>query len=147
MRNAQIKRLSAEHISRVAELEAICFSEPWSEKSLELLLGNNAIGFAAVLPDGRVVAYGGMLTVLDEGQITNIATAPDCRRQGLGRLIMLSLEDYARENAICYLSLEVRESNLAARSLYSSLGWAEKGVRKNFYKLPVENAVVMTKKL
>ena len=147
MQDVQIKQLSAEHISGAAELEVLCFSEPWSEKSLELLLGNNAIGFAAVLPDGRVAAYGGMLTVLDEGQITNIATASEFRRQGLGRCIMSALEDYARENGIFYLSLEVRESNLAARALYSSLGWTEKGVRKNFYKLPTENAVVMAKKL
>ncbi len=147
MHNAEIKRLSKELLSGVAELEALCFSEPWSEKSLELLLGNNAVGFAAVLPDGSVAAYGGMITVLDEGQITNIATAVEFRRQGLGRRIMDALESYASENGIVYLSLEVRESNLAARSLYSSLGWEEKGIRKNFYKLPTEDAVVMVKKL
>ena len=139
-------RLSAEMLGGVASLEARCFAEPWCEESLQLLLDERGVGFA-ILVDGEVAAYGGMVTVLDEGQITNIAVAPEHRRRGFGRDIMHALEKYAIENGIVFLSLEVRESNAAARALYLSEGWSEAGLRKNFYKLPAENAVIMTKAL
>ena len=139
-------RLSAEMLGGVASLEARCFAEPWGEESLQMLLGERGVGFA-ILVDGEVAAYGGMVTVLDEGQITNIAVAPEYRRRGFGRDIMRALEGYSLENGIVFLSLEVRESNAAARALYLSEGWSEAGLRKNFYKLPAENAVIMTKAL
>ena len=139
-------RLSADMLGSVASLEAECFAEPWSEKSLELLLGERGVGFAVML-DGAAIAYGGMLCVLDEGQITNIAVSREHRRKGLARLILLSLEEYALQNGIEFLSLEVRESNIAARSLYCGNGWSEVGVRKNFYRLPTEDAIIMTKTL
>lgn len=142
--DAKAVRLTAEMLGGAAILEARCFSQPWSEKSLELLLGERGVGFA-VLFEGRVAAYGGMITVLDEGQITNIAVAPEYRRRGLGREILRALENHALKNGISLLSLEVRASNAAARSLYASQGWSEVGVRKNFYKLPAEDAVIMTK--
>ena len=85
--------------------------------------------------------------MLDEGQITNVAVSGEHRRRGLGNAVMEALERYAAERGIAFLSLEVRESNIAARSLYSSRGWREEGLRKNFYRRPAENAVVMTKSL
>lgn len=144
--DAKAVRLTAQMLGGAAGLEARCFAEPWSEKSLELLLGERGVGFA-VLVEGEVAAYGGMITVLDEGQITNIAVAPEHRRKGLGREILHALENYASRNGISFMSLEVRASNAAARSLYTSQGWNEVGLRKNFYKLPAEDAVVMTKEL
>ena len=143
----KIERLTRQMLCEIAEIERICFSSPWSEKSLELLLGDGAVGFAATLDGKGVVAYAGMLTVLDEGQITNVATLPEYRGRGFARAIMLSLEEYARENNISLLSLEVRWSNDAARALYCSLDWCEVGVRKNFYKQPTEDAIIMIKKL
>lgn len=140
----EFKRFEREHIAEVAEIESLCFSAPWSESALELLLGEKGFGVVALV-DGRVAAYGGMITVLDEGQITNIATHPDFRRQGLARGIMRELDRYSSVAGICFLSLEVREKNVAARALYSSCGWREVGIRKNFYSRPVDNAVVMTK--
>lgn len=142
----EIKRLSADMLAGAAFVEELCFAEPWSAKSLEILLGERGVGFAALL-DGEVVAYGGMLTVLDEGQITNIAVSPAHRRKGLGRAVLGALEEYAKDNGVVLLSLEVRESNAAARSLYRADGWREVGLRKNFYKLPTENAVIMIKEL
>ena len=146
MSQLDIVRLSADTLSGVALIESECFAEPWGEKSLELLLGDMGFGFVA-LCDGRVVAYGGMTTVLDEGQITNIAVSADFRRMGLGRRIMDALETEASARGIAFLSLEVRESNEAARRLYSGCGWREEGIRRNFYRRPTENAVIMTKKL
>lgn len=142
----EIIRMSREHLSAVAEIEQISFSDPWSVESLELMLGEQAMGLVA-LEDGRVLGYVGMMCVLDEGQIINVATHPDSRRRGVGRSLMSAIEQSAKERGIVFLSLEVRESNAAARSLYSSLGWVVRGIRKNFYSKPTENACIMTKSI
>ena len=142
----EIIRMSREHLSAVAEIEQISFSDPWSVESLELMLGEQAMGLVA-LEDGRLLGYVGMMCVLDEGQIINVATHPDSRRRGVGRALMSAIEQSAKERGIVFLSLEVRESNAAARSLYSSLGWVECGIRKNFYSKPTENACIMTKSI
>ena len=140
----EIRRLRSEDIAAVAEIERLCFDEPWSEKSLELLLDEKNAGFVAVI-DGQVAAYGGIVTVLDEGQITNIATHPDYRRRGLARAIMDAIDAFSYESGIVYLSLEVREQNSAARALYELCGWHNAGLRKNFYSKPRDNAVIMIK--
>ena len=142
----EIIRMSREHLLAVAEIEQISFSDPWSVESLELMLGEQAMGLVA-LEDGRVLGYVGMMCVLDEGQIINVATHPDSRRRGVGRALMIAIEQSAKQRGIVFLSLEVRESNAAARSLYSSLGWVECGIRKNFYSKPTENACIMTKSI
>ena len=141
-----IEKMSREHLSEVAAIEEMSFSLPWSLESLELMLTEQASALVA-LEDGRVLGYVGMMCVLDEGQIINVAVHPDARRRGVGRSLMQAAEAYAKERGIVFLSLEVRESNIAARSMYSSLGWEEQGIRKGFYSHPVENACVMTKSI
>lgn len=141
-----IEKMSREHLSEVASIEEMSFSLPWSLESLELMLTEQASALVA-LEDGRVLGYVGMMCVLDEGQIINVAVHPDARRRGVGRSLMEAAQTYAKERGIVFLSLEVRESNIAARSLYSSLGWEEQGIRKGFYSHPVENACVMTKSI
>ena len=137
------EKLTAETIPGVAELEKLCFAEPWSAKSLELLT-NEGIGVGMVCrKDGIVCAYGGMLVAVDEGQITNIATHPDFRRMGYGRAVVESLVKYAKNNRLDSISLEVRESNKAAIELYSSFGFKVEGKRKDFYTKPTEAALVM----
>lgn len=142
---AKIVRACREHLSEIALIESLCFSDPWSEKALELLLNESCVAFVALI-DGRVAAYGGMMIVLDEGQVINIATHPDYRRQGLARDIMNALSHSACELGLGVMFLEVREQNLPVRALYRSDGWAEVGVRKNFYSHPVDNAVIMQKR-
>lgn len=136
--------MAVEHLADVAELERLCFSEPWSENSLKILTEEGGVGFA-ILCDGRAVAYGGMTHVLDEGQITNIATHPDFRRRGFARALVTALSEYAAQNGISSVFLEVRASNLSAISLYTLCGFERIGVRKNFYRRPVEDAVMMKK--
>ena len=138
-----IRRISEEDIPAVAQIELSCFSEPWSEKSLSLLTDGRGVGFVALV-DGIIVGYGGMMTVLDEGQITNIAVLPEFRRLGLGRSLVQALQKYAKSNEFSLLSLEVRESNIPAISLYEVCGWEKQGIRKGFYRFPSEAAVIMT---
>ena len=126
-----------------AELEKLCFSLPWSVNSLKLLT-NEGIGVGMVChKDGKVCAYGGMLVAVDEGQITNIATHPDYRRQGYGKAVVESLIKYAKNNRLVSISLEVRVSNKAAIDLYTSLGFKSEGKRKDFYTAPREDGLVM----
>ena len=141
-----IEKMSREHLSEVASIEEMSFSLPWSLESLELMLTEQASALVA-LEDGRVLGYVGMMCVLDEGQIINVATHPDSRRRGVGRALMIAIEQSAKERGIVFLSLEVRESNAAARSLYSSLGRVGRGIRKNYYSKPTENACIMTKSI
>lgn len=142
-----IKKIEKNEIHGVAELEKLCFCCPWSEEALGLLLGESAVGFCAVDGVGRVLAYGGMMCVLDEGEITNIATHPDARRKGLGKAVVSALLDYGKSHGLVSFSLEVRESNLAAIALYEGLGFESVGIRKNFYTKPTENAVIMIKNI
>ena len=130
------------HLSEVAEIERLCFSEPWSEQSLRLLLGDGGFGVVA-MSEGRVLGYGGMTYVLDEGSVTNIAVHPHARRQGVGRAVTQELLRLSRTRGVVCVFLEVRESNLPAISLYRSEGFEECGVRKNFYRRPVESALLM----
>ena len=134
--------LGEEHIGGAAELERLCFSEPWSADSLLLLTRDGNFGIAAV-EDGRVIAYGGMTCCLDEGSVTNIAVHPNFRRLGYGRAVVLAMLEEAKKRGISAVFLEVRESNSAARTLYGSEGFSEIGRRKNFYRAPLEDAIAM----
>ena len=147
MGEIKIKRIEKNEIHGVAELEKLCFCCPWSEEALALLLGDNAVGFCAVDEAENVLAYGGMMCVLDEGEITNIATHPSARRMGLGRAVVSALLDYGASCGLVSFSLEVRESNSAAIALYEGLGFEAVGIRKNFYAKPTENAVIMIKNI
>ena len=135
-------RVQRAHLSAIAALEREAFTHPWSEKALELLCTDAALGFV-VMDGARAVAYGGMMCVAGEGQITNIATAPDHRDRGLGSLVMAALLAKARELGLCEISLEVRESNTPAISLYTRFGFEIAGRRNNFYTAPREHALVM----
>ena len=142
----ELCKISREHLADVAEIERLCFSEPWSENSLCLLTEDGGVGFV-VLFDGKAVAYGGMTYVLDEGQITNIATHPDFRRRGFARAVVDALCEYSEKNEISSVFLEVRASNISAMSLYEACGFERIGERKSFYRRPTEDAVMMKKKI
>ena len=138
----KVETLTAAHLAQVAELEQLCFADPWSEKALELLLGDGAYG-AVCLQEGRVMAYGGVLWAPFEGQITNIATHPTARRCGMGAAVLEHLIAVAIERGCEQLSLEARVSNTPAISLYERYGFEKMGLRRGFYKHPTEDAYVM----
>ena len=137
---------SACHIPEAAAIEALCFSEPWTESGLSLFTREGGMGVACVTEDGRLAAYACMVYVLDEGEIVTVATHPDFRRQGCARSVLRQLCKTASECGIVTLTLEVRASNTAARSLYEAEGFCVAGLRSGFYAHPREDAVVMQKK-
>ena len=137
-----VEKLTGAHLGEVAELECLCFADPWSEKALELLTSDEAYG-AVCISDGRVMAYGGVLWTPFEGQITNVATHPNARRCGMGAAVLEHLIAVAKERGCEQLSLEARVSNLPAIALYERYGFLKMGVRRGFYKHPTEDAYVM----
>ncbi len=132
-----------------ATLEKLCFASPWSATSLELLTKEGiGVGYLCTerLPDSElttVVAYGGMVIAVDEGQITNIAVHPDHRGKGYGLAVTMALIKHAKAHHLANITLEVRASNTPAIKLYDKLGFAEVGRRKNFYTRPTEDAIIM----
>ena len=136
--------LSPAHLSGVATLERLCFPhEPWSEQALLVLCREHGTGFVALSEDGTPLAYVGMTYAADEGSITNVATHPTARRQGLGRAVVKALLRQASALGLAFVYLEVRPSNEAAIALYQSLGFETVGRRKNFYRHPTEDALLM----
>lgn len=141
----QIVPMNGDHLDEVAELERVCFPDPWSRNMLKEELENDLAAFLVALDgQGAVAGYAGLQVVLDEGYILNVAVRPDCRRQGVaGRLLQVFL-NFARGNRLSFLTLEVRASNYAAIALYGSRGFRGVGRRKNYYEHPREDAVIMT---
>ncbi len=141
----EIQLLSdSSRFSDIAALETECFSEPWSKAALAEAAQYGALFFAA-LHDGRVIGYAGLKPVVDEGYISNVAVTASERRTGCGRALMRSVDAWAEEHGLVTVSLEVRESNLAAQALYLSCGYETVGKRRGFYSHPTEDAIIMTK--
>lgn len=136
--------MKAELIPAIAEIERLCFSQPWSENALhEELFNDTACFIAAVTETGDVVGYAGLHCVLDEGYIDNVAVRPEYRRQGVaGELLRAFLRFGAAK--LAFLTLEVRASNAPAIALYAKHGFREVGRRKNYYSAPTEDALLMT---
>ncbi len=144
---SELKKLSLSDAPMLAVLEKECFSCPWSEESFIECLINDRFYFVGLFEDDELIGYGSLVTVLDEGDVANIAVRSDKRGKGMGRTLLTALENEAKNRSVVYLHLEVRESNAPARNLYESFGFTPDGIRKNYYQKPLENAVLMTKKL
>jgi ribosomal-protein-alanine N-acetyltransferase len=136
---------SREDVAAVAELEAMCFTNPWTREMLERELRDSEVARVYVVraADGGVAAFCSCWLVLDELHINTIAVAPTRRREGLAtRLMVHVMEDAARTGAN-RATLEVRASNTAARRLYASLGFVETTVRARYYTNPEEDGIIL----
>ena len=145
--HVNIVPMTADHLGELERLEKICFSRPWSRKMLAEELDNECAAFL-VAEDPvmkEVVGYAGLLVMADEGYITNVAVFPEYRRRGVAGQIIAVFDNCARGNRLAFLTLEVRPSNAAAIALYRSFGFEEVGRRKNYYDLPKEDALILTK--
>lgn len=141
----KIEKTTLAHLDQIAEIEAECFSHPWSKESLQGEIDNETSLFLSAVEDNKVVGYIGMSIVLDEGYIFNVAVSENYRNKGIGSALINELVTYGKKNSFSFITLEVRESNQTARSLYSHFGFVKVGERKNYYSQPTENAVLMTK--
>ena len=138
-----ITTMNATHVSQVAELEKLCFSDPWSEKSVASELNNPLSLWLVALEGERLAGYVGSQTVLDETDMMNIAVHPDYRRCGVARQLVEELVAGLKRRGSRCLTLEVRASNDPARKLYEKLGFQQIGLRKNYYRNPREDALIL----
>ena len=136
--------MAPEHVAQVAELEKICFgTEAWSEKSVASELSNDLSLWLVALDGDRVAGYVGSQTVMDESDMMNVAVSPNYRRRGIGEQLVLSLAQALKQEGSHCLSLEVRASNAPAIGLYEKLGFRQVGLRKNYYRNPKEDALIL----
>lgn len=143
MTDMRFRPMQRADMPRIAELERLCFRSPWSEKALAGEFKNPAARYRVGLLEEAIQAYAGMWIVFDEAHITNVAVAPDLRRRGYGRAIMEEMLRTALFYGAGQMTLEVRESNLAAQALYKGLGFEKAGRRKRYYADTGEDAFIM----
>ena len=132
-------------IAAIAELEKVCFSEPWSESVILESMKSGTCFFTA-FHNGKIAGYIGVNCVLDEGYITNIAVFPEFRRRGIATALLDRCMELSKEKNLAFISLEVRESNKSAIKLYEKFGFKKDGLRKKFYKNPIEDGLIFTKR-
>lgn len=140
-----IEKMNAGQVAQIADLEKICFSDPWSENSIASEL-ENKLAHWLVAQEGEMVAgYIGSQTVMGETDMMNVAVHPDFRRRGIAEALVKRLvEDLQAMESHC-LTLEVRASNAPAIALYEKLGFSQIGRRKNYYRNPREDALILRK--
>ena len=140
-----ITEMNATHVAQVAELEKICFADPWSEKSVASELENIWALWLVAVDDDRVMGYIGSQTSIDETDVMNVAVHPDFRRRGIAEELIKTLVAELKKKGSHALMLEVRASNASAIALYEKLGFLQVGCRKNYYRNPKEDALILRK--
>lgn len=140
------REMLIEDLDQVMEIETDLFAMPWTKEGLFTFLTRDDTMFFVVEEKEKILGYCSMQTVLDEGDILNVAVRRDRQKEGIGYFLVHSMLMMAEAQGIHLVHLEVREGNGTARRLYQRLGFAEDGLRRNYYTDPLENAVLMTKK-
>lgn len=120
-----------------------CFSSPWGEATFASMLGERGCAFYIARSGGSAVGFCAVRAASDEGELLDIAVLPEHRRGGIGAALLDAGLAYLRDAGAARVFLEVRVSNSAARSMYSSCGFVGCGVRKKYYSAPIEDAAVM----
>jgi ribosomal-protein-alanine N-acetyltransferase len=147
MAKVTIERMSPDDVAAVMTVDQLCFPTPWSENAYRSELGNvNAYYLVARLSNGRgerLIGFAGAWIVMDEMHITTIGVHPAYRRQGIGDQLFSALMEEAVSRGVRRASLEVRESNRAAQSLYESYGFVPIARRRQYYTDTGEDAIVM----
>lgn len=131
-------------IEEVHVIERASFSSPWPKSMFLEEIGDRFTrSYLVAKKDGKVIGYAGLLVILDDGHITNLAVAPAFKRQRVATRLVLRLIDEATERGVIKITLEVRESNQAAIEFYQKFGFEKMGTRKNYYSDTGEDAVIM----
>ena len=139
------REMLVEDLEQVVDIEQNLFSVPWTKEGFLTYLMKKDTMFFVVEEKERILVYCSMMTVLDEGDILNVAVRSDRQKEGIGLFLVDSMLRMAEMEGIRLVHLEVRQGNGTARRLYQRLGFKEDGLRRDYYENPVENAVLMTK--
>ena len=142
-----VRNMIESDVEEIVSMESAIFSDAWTARSIEETYNQSQAFIVTAELNNKLAGYCIVYFVLDEGEIARIAVDKSLRRQGVGRKLLEQVEIICKEKGITRLMLDVRESNENARAFYKSLGFEEDGVRKNFYEMPKEDAVLMSKAL
>lgn len=138
-----VREMTVQDIDAVHQIECASITPPWSKQGFADGLANeNAIFFVAET-EGTVVGYCGLYFAADEGEITNVAVDSQWRQRGIADRILEAVFEDADRKQLSQIFLEVRASNIPAQKLYEKHGFESQGIRKNFYRDPKEDAIVM----
>ena len=141
---AIIRRMTLADLDSVVAIEEATFAHPWTRADYEgELTRNKAARYLVAEENGAVVGFAGAWIIIDESHVTNIAVAEAARRRGIGLAMTRALLQYLSNLGAAYATLEVRESNLAARAMYEKLGFFKVGRRKRYYEDNGEDALIM----
>ena len=143
----EILRMNPSSARQVAALEKICFSDPWSEKSVLEELSNPLSLWLTAMDGEHLAGYVGSQTVLGETDMMNVAVNPEDRRKGIGEMLIRFLMEQLKQSGSHSLTLEVRASNTPAIELYQKLGFLQVGRRPRYYRNPREDALILRKEL
>ena len=143
----KIEKMDESHVAPIAQLETLCFSDPWSENSIASELASRLSYWLVAVEDGQVLGYIGSQNVLGESDMMNVAVHTDHRRRGIAEMLVTALSHDLKERDNVCLTLEVRASNMPAVGLYKKLGFVQVGLRKNYYRNPREDALILRKAL
>ncbi|MBQ6701624.1 MAG: ribosomal protein S18-alanine N-acetyltransferase [Clostridia bacterium] len=148
MNNIIIVPTTDAHLDTIAEIEAKCFTTPWSRQSFAEGLANTDIytNFTA-LKDNTVVGYICLFHLFEEGELLNVAVSPQHRQQGIAQALLDKAFELMKDRKVTRMTLEVRTSNISAQSLYTKNGFHPIAIRKNYYTSPTEDGIVMEKSL
>lgn len=141
-----IREMQIDDLEQVMVIENENFSVPWTETGFFSFLIRQDAMFLVAEEDGQVLGYCGVLTVLDEGDITNVSVDKKYQGQGIGKALVRGLIDKTVEAGVTTLHLEVRKSNESAIALYEKMGFEKTGIRKNYYEAPAEDGILMSRK-
>lgn len=143
IREIIIRKMMEKDLSEVSALEQKIFSKPWSIESFRSAYDREDTIYLVAEQEGRVSAYLGIWLGPEEGDLCNVAVAPECRRQGIAHRLMEAAFDLCHQKKINRILLEVRLSNEAAKQLYHKFSFVELGIRQGYYSEPKEDAVIM----
>ncbi|MCL1816024.1 MAG: ribosomal protein S18-alanine N-acetyltransferase [Clostridiales bacterium] len=142
-----LRQLLLDDLDDILTVEQLSFSDPWSRESyIDELSKNQLAYYCGCLMNGYLVGFGGFWQILTEGHITNVAVRPDYRSQGIGRLLVAHMVAACRALGGTDMTLEVRQSNMAAQALYGKFGFKSVGIRPHYYNNQ-ESALMMWAKL
>lgn len=142
-----IRGMRYDDLDQITEIEKICFSLPWSKNSFEQELKNELAYYQCAEENGKIMGYMGMWKIIDECHITNVAMLPEYRNKGIASLLISKMIEICKCSEIQNMTLEVRQSNLPAISLYEKFGFVSVGKRPRYYMKPIEDAIIMWKKI
>ena len=128
----------------ISLIEKECFSAPWSENQIKDEISKHGVIFLAAKSEEELCGYISGQLIIDEFYINNVAVTEKFRKYGIASALIGILIDDLQKTPCSLATLEVRESNIAARMLYEKFGFKNLGIRKDFYSRPKENACIYT---